>query len=241
MSRGSKNGIIFVLVGVLLPIMVVVDRQYGGKLRERVSEKAAGGDIAKYHRKSFRIGYIVDGDTVDIDIADGEYERTRVRLLGVDTPETKSRRVGVMYYGKEATEFVTQLTMGKEVTVLIDSVSDTRDRYNRLLAYLQFSDGKVLNEELIRNGFGYADLRFDHSDFQAYAKLQDEALKCKKMRRNAQKCSKISPNPSQIASFYPVFYGSLMSRIDIPPAISCSKSPAAHAGASLATALFLHF
>ena len=176
MSTAAKKTIIAAVLAVLAGV-IVLDRCVGIEFRETIkSQTMMGVDGRKYHRKLFTVINIVDGDTLDIDIADGKYAQTRIRLLGVDTPETKDDRVGLMYYGPEATEFVRQLAMGKKVTVLLDTVSDQRDRYGRLLAYILLDDERVLNEEIIRNGFGYADLRFAHSDFDLYENVMAEAI-----------------------------------------------------------------
>ena len=71
----------------------------------------------------------------------------------------------------------TFLRLNKKVTVIIDSVSDVRDKYNRLLGYIKLQDGSVFNEMLIETGHGYADLRFDHTDFDKYAEIMDQATK----------------------------------------------------------------
>ncbi len=176
MSRAAKKTIIAAVLAVLAGV-IVLDRCVGIGLREAIKARTMmGADGRKYHRKSFTVINIVDGDTLDINIADGKYAQTRIRLLGVDTPETKDDRAGLMYYGPEATEFVSRVAMGKKVTVLLDTVSDQRDRYERLLAYIMLDDERVLNEEIIRNGFGYADLRFAHSDFDLYENVMAEAI-----------------------------------------------------------------
>ena len=115
----------------------------------------------------------------DLAIGDGKFDNTRVRLLGMDAPETKSPKVPAMYYGAEATAFAEQLADGKEVTVIIDTVGDVRDMYDRLLAYIRLDDGRVLNEELIVNGCAYADLRFRHSQYDRYLRLQQKAMEQK--------------------------------------------------------------
>ena len=111
-----------------------------------------------------------------IDIPDGEHPDTRIRLIGVDTPETKHPTVGLMYYGPEATAFTTRLALGKQVTVLLDTVGDQRGRYGRLLAYVQLPDEEILNAEIIKNGYGYAYLSYPHSEFSAYQILMQEAI-----------------------------------------------------------------
>ena len=176
MSSRQRNGIV-VMVFMLLAGVVVLDRVGGRYVRRAVfGQEEQVDDRVKYHGKSFKVINIVDGDTVDINIRDGKFKHTRIRLLGVDTPEVANKKYKGMYYGREATEFVRQLALGKKVTVIIDSVSDVRDRYNRLLAYLKLEDGRVVNEEIVRKGFGYSDLRFKHSDYDKYKKLQDKAI-----------------------------------------------------------------
>jgi endonuclease YncB( thermonuclease family) len=176
MSRRCKNAII-VVMAIFAVGLVCIDRLYTAPFRREVLlrvPRPAGA--AKYHLKTFKVVNIVDGDTVDIDIPDGKYKTTRVRLLGVDTPETKKRGEAIMYFGPEASAFVTGVALGKNVTVIIDTVSDVRDRYGRLLGYIRLPDKTILNEEIIRQGFGYADLRFKHNDYDSYVDMMDSAI-----------------------------------------------------------------
>jgi endonuclease YncB( thermonuclease family) len=143
-----------------------------GQLRTR--------DFEKYHDKLFTVVNVVDGDTIDIDIADGKYEHTRIRLWGIDTPETKNPKVGVMYFGPEASEFTKGLSLGKKVTVYLDENNNTRDKYSRLLAYVKLPDGRFLNEVLLSEGFAYADVRFRHSFYHKYKQLESAARHQKK-------------------------------------------------------------
>lgn len=88
---------------------------------------------------------VVDGDTLQL--ADG----TRVRLIGVNTPETVDPRRPVQAYGKEASEFTKKTLTGKDV--LLDYDVERRDKYNRALAYVWLADGTFFNAELIRQGY----------------------------------------------------------------------------------------
>ncbi len=179
MSRRRRNGLFVVCIAILLTI-VWLDRQHGAVLRKEISQRAKWGvDGLKYHGKTFTVVKIVDGDTLDLAIGDGKFDNTRVRLLGMDSPETKSPKVPAMFYGAEATAFAEQLADGKEVTVIIDTVGDVRDMYDRLLAYIRLDDGRVLNEELIVSGCAYADLRFRHSRYDRYLRLQQKAIQQK--------------------------------------------------------------
>jgi len=137
-------------------------------------------DFEKYHARTFTVVNVVDGDTIDIDIPDGQYKRTRIRLWGIDTPETKSDKYPVMYFGPQATDFTKELVLGKQVTVYLDEANRTRGKYGRVLAYVQLPDGRFLNEVLLLEGFAYADLRFRHSFYHKYSQLQASARRQKK-------------------------------------------------------------
>ena len=97
---------------------------------------------------------MIDGDTVDIDFADGSGSRIeRVRLIGIDTPETKKPNTPVQCFGPEATAHTESLLPeGTPVVVLRDD--EARDPYNRLLGYIvRFDDGLFVNREIVANGF----------------------------------------------------------------------------------------
>lgn len=139
-----------------------------------------GFDGFTYHGKKFTVVNIVDGDTLDIDYPDGDKDFTRIRLLGVDTPETKHPRIPVMYYGPEATAFVEQLAGSRKVTIVLDPTKPTRGKYGRLLAYIYLPDGRCLNEELILDGFAYAYLPYRHQHSDLYLVMQLQAMTQKK-------------------------------------------------------------
>jgi len=138
-------------------------------------------DFETYNGKQFAVVKVVDGDTLDIDIPDGKYPDTRIRLWGVDTPETKDPRIlKPMYFGPEASDFATKLALGKQVTIYLDKDRNSRDKYHRLLAYIQLPDKTFLNEILLSEGYAYADLRFKHSFYNKYKQLESAARSQKK-------------------------------------------------------------
>lgn len=159
-----------------LAILGILDRRFGGSVRTVLSHVGSDwGDFYRYHGKHFPVVRVLDGDTFDIDIPDGTSPTTRVRLLGVDTPEKGTDNKEGMFYGQQATEFTTHLVLNKEVTLLIDTVGDVRCKYGRLLAYVVLPDGSILNERIIQQGYGYADTRFSHSRYDPYLRLQEQA------------------------------------------------------------------
>jgi micrococcal nuclease len=182
MSRRRRTGIIALcLLGVAL--LVWLDHSHiSGKWRSRPKsqEQTEARDFEKYHAKKFNVVKVVDGDTIDIDIPDGNNIYTRIRLLGIDAPETKNPDVGVMYFGPEAAQFASRLVLKKPVTILLDEGNSTRGRYGRLLAYVKLPDDRFLNEVLLTEGYAYADVRFRHSLYNKYKQLVAGARSLKK-------------------------------------------------------------
>jgi micrococcal nuclease len=93
---------------------------------------------------------VVDGDTIDVRIG-GRDER--VRLIGIDTPETKKPDSPVECFGPEATAFTSSLLApGTPLRIERDVVG--RDHYGRLLGYVyRADDGLFVNDAIIRGGF----------------------------------------------------------------------------------------
>jgi len=182
MSRRRRNAI-FVAILLLLALLIWFDRspiRRSWQRRPTSGEKAKAYDFEKYHGKTFTVVKVVDGDTIDIDVPDGKHKHTRIRLWGIDTPETKSEKYGVMHFGPEATESTKKLALGKQVAIYLDKGNRTRGYYGRLLAYVQLPDGNFLNEVLVAEGFAYADLRFGHSFYHKYEQLQASARRQRK-------------------------------------------------------------
>jgi micrococcal nuclease len=110
---------------------------------------------------------VVDGDTI---ILNGN---ERVRLIGVDTPETVHPQKPVEYYGKEASAFTKRLCEGKSVRLEYDW--QRKDRYGRTLAYVYLEDGTFLNAEIIKQGYGHAYTRFPFKHLDEFRGYEREA------------------------------------------------------------------
>ncbi len=109
---------------------------------------------------SVRVAQVYDGDTIRLD--SGE----KVRFIGIDTPELhdnpKMRRdierssqdmATIKRLGERAWRFSSGLLDGQEIKLEFDVVQ--RDKYGRLLAYVYLTDGRFVNEEIIKNGYAY--------------------------------------------------------------------------------------
>ena len=96
---------------------------------------------------TYRVERVVDGDTLLLDSGH------RVRLLGVDTPETKHPTRPIEPWGPEASAFVRRLAEGRTVRLEFDR--ERLDLYDRVLAWAFVGDA-MLNEEIVRAGFSEA-------------------------------------------------------------------------------------
>lgn len=106
------------------------------------------GEVARTVDPEVRVVEVVDGDTIVVAFADGETDT--VRLLGVDTPETKHPTKGVECFGPEASAYSKHRLSGK--VVRLESDVERRDVYGRRLAYV-YLDGHRYEDELLRKGY----------------------------------------------------------------------------------------
>ena len=129
-----------------------------------------GGD----YDATVTVSRVVDGDTIEISPAvDGNEE---VRLIGVDTPETKDPSEGIEPYGPEASTFATRELSGERVELEFDV--ERTDRYGRLVAYVYLSEasGQMFNEELLEEGYAQAYPYPPNTKYEdRFAEAQEEA------------------------------------------------------------------
>jgi micrococcal nuclease len=110
---------------------------------------------------------VIDGDTILLE------RLGRVRLIGIDTPETVDPRRPVERFGKEASDFTRQLLAGKRVRVEYDG--PRKDAYNRTLAYIFLLDGTFVNAEIVRQGYGFAYTRFPFKHLDEFRRYERDA------------------------------------------------------------------
>ena len=104
------------------------------------------------------VTHLVDGDTVDVAFSTGTGKPSteRIRLIGIDTPETKRPDTPVECFGREASSALAAL-IPIGTAVLIERDVEERDRYGRLLGYVfRASDGLFVNHEMVRAGMATA-------------------------------------------------------------------------------------
>lgn len=135
------------LITLLLAVLVIVFPTVERDLRKVLSLSRSDPISDKSPETKVIIERVVDGDTVVI--AGGK----KVRLIGVDAPESVKPQEKPECFGIESSRYLKELVEGKEVTLQRD-VSD-RDRYGRLLRYV-YKEGSLLNELLIKEGYARA-------------------------------------------------------------------------------------
>jgi len=135
---------------------------------------------------------VVDGDTIVVSIPKTTFNnrktlknlKFKLRLIGVDTPESKPNRRAkiqskesdrdietIIKLGKKAKEFTKNLLKGKRY-VFLEFDIQPQDRYGRLLAYVYLPDGRMLNKEIICKGYAYP------LTIPPNVKYKDQFLKC---------------------------------------------------------------
>lgn len=115
---------------------------------------------------------VIDGDTIVVS------PNEKVRLIGVDTPETVHPKKAIACFGQEAKQFTRNAVEGKTIRLVLDKVNTKRqhkDRYRRTLAYAYLADGTLLNRELIRQGYAHVYTRFPFGHLVEFRELERTA------------------------------------------------------------------
>lgn len=99
-----------------------------------------------------RVTKVVDGDTIEVEVA-GKTEK--IRMLGVNTPETVDPRRPVECYGKEASDHAKLILADASVELVADASQGDADKYGRLLRYVVMADGTDFGRTMIQDGYAY--------------------------------------------------------------------------------------
>ncbi|MFK5925727.1 MAG: thermonuclease family protein [Desulfuromusa sp.] len=129
-----------------------------------------------------RVLWIYDGDTLKVE------NIGKVRLIGIDTPETKASSRDHFYkrdfhinpgklrqISRQAKNYNLHYVKGKKVRLELDQT--VRDKYNRLLAYVYLPDGEMLNLLLLKKGLATVFRRYDFQYKKKFLKVEKNARK----------------------------------------------------------------
>jgi len=128
----------------------------------------------EYHVK--KVTNVVDGDTIDVEIDLG-FDisfSSRVRLAGIDTPESRTTNKAEKVLGLEAKEYVkSKIKDAKDVVIKTEKM-DSSEKYGRILGWLFLDGSKVsVNEQMIADGYAWGYLGDTKvKDFEMLAKVR---------------------------------------------------------------------
>lgn len=124
----------------------------------------------------YTVEKVVDGDTIRISC---NGTSTRVRLVGINAPESVKEDAPVECGGPEASAYLHSLLDGQQVFLSADPTQGVRDKYDRILAYVWTSDGTLANRTILEQGHaeatGYGKSFAYSGDFTAAAEQAKES------------------------------------------------------------------
>lgn len=179
---GKKKFIVVIIIfSVLLNVFFLVNSLSGiGELEQKTTSKnsvtptgvilpSVSPKVLSTQQTQATVTKVIDGDTFEI--TGGK----KVRMIGIDTPETVDPRRPLMCFGKQASDRTKELLLGKTVGLEKD-VSET-DKYGRLLRYVYVND-TFINKYLVEEGYAHAssyppDIKYQNIFRQAEAQARE--------------------------------------------------------------------
>lgn len=111
-----------------------------GGIKAALPGAHTGPESAEGTTSRVRVTAVVDGDTIRVETLDGR-QLGRVRLLGIDAPEVAHPPEPAECYADKATDLLEELApVGSTIELVTDSSEPNRDRYDRLLRYVDHDD-----------------------------------------------------------------------------------------------------
>ncbi|CAN5391939.1 hypothetical protein BH10PAT3_BH10PAT3_2210 [soil metagenome] len=170
MTRRQKRKLVSLAIGLAISGGTLLAQKQGWL-------QTAAAKVQQAQPGTYRVSEFVDGDTIAVDM-NGKNEK--IRFIGVDTPETHDPRKAVQCFGLAAAAFTKGLIGDSNVRLENDPINTNRDRYNRLLRYVYLPDGRLVNAEIIRQGFGFAYTGFPFTKSSEFVDYQVAARKAGK-------------------------------------------------------------
>jgi micrococcal nuclease len=121
---------------------------------------------------------VIDGDTIDVDIDLGfdiSLSR-RVRMAGIDTPESRTTDKAEKVLGLEAKEYLKKMMKDAKTIAIKTELPDSSEKYGRILGWV-YIDGatKSINERMIEDGYAWGYMgETKVKDFEALAKIRSK-------------------------------------------------------------------
>ena len=128
-----------------------------------------------------KVTNVVDGDTIDVDIDLGfsiSYSQ-RVRLAGIDTPESRTSDKAEKVLGLESKEFLKSKIKDAKTVVIKTEKMDSSEKYGRILGWVYLDGSSIsVNEQMISEGYAWGYMgETKVKDFEALAKVRAKSKK----------------------------------------------------------------
>jgi micrococcal nuclease len=129
-----------------------------------------------YEYRVKKLMNVIDGDTIDVDIDLGfdiSLAR-RVRMAGIDTPESRTTDKAEKVLGLESKEYLKKMMKDAKTIVIKTQLPDSSEKYGRILGWV-YIDGadKSINEQMIEDGYAWGYMgETKVKDFEALAKIR---------------------------------------------------------------------
>ena len=147
------------------------------------------------NKETAKVSRVIDGDTVAV-VLNGK--RKKVRIIGIDTPETVDTRKSIQCFGKKASAIAKQKLTGETVLLEIDPTQGEKDKYGRLLRYIWTNNGKIdFGKFMITAGYAYEyTYKLPYKYQQEYKQAEKEARETKKGLWADDACPSATPKPT---------------------------------------------
>ena len=128
-----------------------------------------------------KVENVVDGDTIDvlIDLGFDILFQSRVRLAGIDTPESRTSDKAEKVLGLESKEYLKKYLKDAKSVVIKTEKMDSSEKYGRILGWVYINgDTESLNDKMINDGYAWGYMgETKVKDFDALAKARKKSGK----------------------------------------------------------------
>lgn len=169
-----KKGLIQIIILVVGIVVFIFVNGFGPQDNQYTNDTQ---DVEGVATNQYTVTKVVDGDTIEVNI---EGQATKVRLIGINTPETVDPRKEVECYGKEASNMLKELIEGKKVKLEADSTQQNTDKYGRLLRYVFLND-KNIDLQMVEEGYAFEYTYFMPYKYQAEFKAAEKNAQVKNL------------------------------------------------------------
>ncbi len=148
---------IFLRAGVIVAVLSIIFVAIFDTARDALPKidmavQGSQRELAQVGLDQYLVVAVADGDTITVSRDGSEY---KVRLIGVDTPESVDPRKPVQCFAQQSSDYTKQLLLDTVVTLVPDESQSNTDKYDRLLRYVLLPNGELANQQIIRDGYGY--------------------------------------------------------------------------------------